>query len=70
MIPAVRLPRLSPLGHSGLIFASDPESKSGQHLLRRTEFHGQTEYRSSLLIARRPKTGDPEIPQARLVCGP
>ncbi|OSD02613.1 hypothetical protein PYCCODRAFT_1477600 [Trametes coccinea BRFM310] len=47
----------------------DPESKSGQHLLRRTEFHGQTEYRSSLLIARRPKHGDPEIPQARLVCG-
>ncbi|RPD55582.1 hypothetical protein L226DRAFT_490064 [Lentinus tigrinus ALCF2SS1-7] len=47
----------------------DPESKSGQHLLRRTEFHGQTEYRSSLLVARRPKNGDPEIPQARLVCG-
>ncbi|KAI0646665.1 CPSF A subunit region-domain-containing protein [Trametes meyenii] len=47
----------------------DPESKSGQHLLRRTEFHGQTEYRTSQLVARRPKTGDPEIPQARLVCG-
>ncbi|KAH9849008.1 CPSF A subunit region-domain-containing protein [Lenzites betulinus] len=47
----------------------DPESKSGQHLLRRTEFHGQSEYRSSLLVARRPKAGDPEIPQARLVCG-
>ncbi|KAI0634706.1 CPSF A subunit region-domain-containing protein [Trametes polyzona] len=47
----------------------DPESKSGQHLLRRTEFHGQSEYRSSLLVARRPKNGDPEIPQARLVCG-
>ncbi|TBU39387.1 CPSF A subunit region-domain-containing protein [Dichomitus squalens] len=47
----------------------DPESKGGQHLLRRTEFHGQTEYRSSLLVARRPKAGDPEIPQARLVCG-
>ncbi|KAI0754932.1 CPSF A subunit region-domain-containing protein [Daedaleopsis nitida] len=47
----------------------DPESKSGQHLLRRTEFHGQAEYRSSLLVARRPKNGDPEIPHARLVCG-
>ncbi|KAL1941832.1 hypothetical protein VTO73DRAFT_6832 [Trametes versicolor] len=47
----------------------DPESKSGQHLLRRTEFHGQSEYRSSMLVARRPKNGDPEIPQARLVCG-
>ncbi|KAI0366045.1 hypothetical protein BV20DRAFT_1115505 [Pilatotrama ljubarskyi] len=53
----------------GLMTEVDPESKSGQHLLRRTEFHGQTEYRSSLLVARRPKTGDPEIPQARLVCG-
>ncbi|KAH9930484.1 CPSF A subunit region-domain-containing protein [Epithele typhae] len=47
----------------------DPESKSGQHLLRRTEFHGQTEYRSSLLIARRGKANDGELPQARLVCG-
>ncbi len=54
---------------SGLTACVDPESKSGQHLLCRTEFHGQTEYRSSLLVARRPKNGDPEIPQARLVCG-
>ncbi|KAI0699171.1 CPSF A subunit region-domain-containing protein [Cerioporus squamosus] len=54
-------------GHVSLV--TYPESKSGQHLLCRTEFHGQTEYRSSLLVARRPKNGDPEIPQARLVCG-
>ncbi|KAI0777316.1 CPSF A subunit region-domain-containing protein [Trametes elegans] len=47
----------------------DPEAKGGQRLLRRTEFHGQVEYRTSQLIARRPKHGDPEIPQARLVCG-
>ncbi|PIL30998.1 hypothetical protein GSI_05691 [Ganoderma sinense ZZ0214-1] len=47
----------------------DPESKSGQHLLCRTEFHGQMEYRNSLLVAHRPKASDMEIPQARLVCG-
>ncbi|CCL98048.1 uncharacterized protein FIBRA_00042 [Fibroporia radiculosa] len=46
----------------------DPESRGGQHLLRRTEFHGQTEYRTSVLIARR-KDKDIDIPQAKLVCG-
>ncbi|KAI0323139.1 hypothetical protein GY45DRAFT_1376578, partial [Cubamyces sp. BRFM 1775] len=52
------------------LHAYDPrDPRIEQHLLRHTEFHGQTEYRSSLLIACRPKTGDPEIPQARLVCG-
>lgn len=49
--------------------SADPESKSGQHLLCRTEFHGQIEYRNSLLVAHRPKAGNLEIPQAQLVCG-
>jgi cleavage and polyadenylation specificity factor subunit 1 len=47
---------------------SDPESKNGQHLLLRTEFHGQTEYRTSALIARRGKE-DQVIPHAMLICG-
>ncbi|KAH9830080.1 CPSF A subunit region-domain-containing protein [Rhodofomes roseus] len=46
----------------------DPESRGGQHLLRRTEFHGQTEYRTSALIARR-RTKDTDIPQSKLICG-
>ncbi|KZT66632.1 hypothetical protein DAEQUDRAFT_714689 [Daedalea quercina L-15889] len=46
----------------------DPESRGGQHLLRRTEFHGQAEYRASALIAGR-KTKDADIPQAKLICG-
>ncbi|KAL6299343.1 CPSF A subunit region-domain-containing protein [Sparassis latifolia] len=46
----------------------DPESKNGQHLLRRTEYHGQTEYRTSVMIARRIGT-DTAIPQAKLLCG-
>ncbi|EMD34631.1 hypothetical protein CERSUDRAFT_116804 [Gelatoporia subvermispora B] len=45
----------------------DPESKNGQHLLRRTEFHGQVEYRTSAILARRLKGVD--IPQSRLICG-
>ncbi|KAI0062778.1 hypothetical protein BV25DRAFT_1855577 [Artomyces pyxidatus] len=47
----------------------DPESKNGQHLLRRTEFHGQVEYRTSLSIARRTKGEDWVAPQAKLICG-
>ena len=49
----------------------DPESKGGQRLLCQTEFRGQTEYRSSYLIARRPENvgSDAEIPQAKLICG-
>jgi cleavage and polyadenylation specificity factor subunit 1 len=47
---------------------SEPESKNGQQLLLRTEFHGQVEYRSSTLIARRPKV-DPVLPQSKLICG-
>ncbi|KAJ3476928.1 hypothetical protein NLI96_g10812 [Meripilus lineatus] len=46
----------------------DPESKNGQRLLRRTEFHTHTEYRSSYLIARRAKASD-EVPQSKLICG-
>ncbi|KAJ7094010.1 CPSF A subunit region-domain-containing protein [Mycena belliarum] len=46
---------------------NDPESKDGRHLLLRTEFHSQSEYRTSVLIARRPK--DDVIPQAKLLCG-
>lgn len=47
----------------------DPESKMGQHLLCRSEFHARVEYRSSLTVARRTRTGDPDIPQARIICG-
>ncbi|KAH9943547.1 CPSF A subunit region-domain-containing protein [Amylocystis lapponica] len=47
---------------------NDPESKNGQQLLCRSEFNGQTEYRSSVLVARR-KGADADIPQARLICG-
>lgn len=41
----------------------------GQHLLCRSEFHARVEYRSSLTVARRTRTGDSEIPQARIICG-
>ncbi|KAJ6612805.1 CPSF A subunit region-domain-containing protein [Mycena sp. CBHHK59/15] len=47
---------------------TDPESKDGRHLLLRTEFHGQSEYRTSALVARRTNE-DMAIPQARLICG-
>ncbi|KAF8631110.1 hypothetical protein AX17_005155 [Amanita inopinata Kibby_2008] len=47
---------------------SDPESHDGRHLLLRTEFHGQCEYRTSVLVARRIKD-DPAIPQSRLITG-
>ena len=46
----------------------DPESKNGQHLLCRTEFHGQTESQSSVVIARRSKE-DHVLPQAKLIYG-
>ncbi|KAH0581631.1 hypothetical protein H2248_011332 [Termitomyces sp. 'cryptogamus'] len=46
----------------------DPESKDGRHLLLRTEFNSQSEYRASILVARR--TGDdPMIPQAKVITG-
>ncbi|PFH48729.1 hypothetical protein AMATHDRAFT_64747 [Amanita thiersii Skay4041] len=47
---------------------SDPESRDGRHLLLRTEYHGQSEYRTSILVARRSKE-DPAIPQAKLITG-
>jgi cleavage and polyadenylation specificity factor subunit 1 len=46
-----------------------PESNKGQKLLCRTEFHGQSEYRSSVTIARRMKGEDMVAPQAKLICG-
>jgi cleavage and polyadenylation specificity factor subunit 1 len=47
----------------------DPESKLGQYLLCRSEFHARVEYRSSLTVARRTRTGDPDIPQTKIICG-
>ncbi|KAI0313592.1 CPSF A subunit region-domain-containing protein [Amylostereum chailletii] len=47
----------------------DPESKNGQALLCRTEFHAQMEYRTSTTVARRAKAPDMSIPQAKLICG-
>jgi len=47
----------------------DPESKMGQHLLCRSEFHARAEYRPSLTVARRARSGDPEIPQAKIISG-
>ena len=47
----------------------DPESRSGQYLLRRAEFHGQVESRSTALIAQRQPGEDGLIPQAKLICG-
>lgn len=52
-----------------LTHGPDPESKMGQHLLCRSEFHARVEYRSSLTVARRTRTGDSDIPQARIICG-
>jgi len=46
----------------------DPDSSDGRHLLLRTEFHGQSEYRTTVSIARRRKE-DPEIPQSKLLMG-
>ncbi|KAI0341420.1 hypothetical protein BDW22DRAFT_1408067 [Trametopsis cervina] len=47
----------------------DPESRNGQRLMCRTEYHAQTEFRSSRLIARRSNADDPGIPQSKLVYG-
>ncbi|KAF9527699.1 CPSF A subunit region-domain-containing protein [Crepidotus variabilis] len=46
----------------------DPDSNDGRYLLLRTEFHGQSEYRTATTIARRTKD-DPEIPQSKLLMG-
>ncbi|KAI5121116.1 hypothetical protein M0805_002789 [Coniferiporia weirii] len=48
---------------------SDPETRNGQCLVRRTEFHGQVESRATALIARRQHGDEGLIPQARLVSG-
>ncbi|EJD05583.1 cleavage factor protein [Fomitiporia mediterranea MF3/22] len=45
---------------------SDPESHSGQYLLRRTEYHAQVESHTTVLIARRSQN-DGLVPQARLI---
>ncbi|KAI0088958.1 CPSF A subunit region-domain-containing protein [Irpex rosettiformis] len=47
----------------------DPESRNGQRLLCRTEYHAHTEHRTSHLIARRTPDDDPSIPQSKLVYG-
>ena len=46
----------------------DPDSGDGRYLLLRTEFHGQSEYRTSTVIARRLKE-DSDIPQSKLLMG-
>ncbi|KAG5641144.1 hypothetical protein DXG03_005895 [Asterophora parasitica] len=46
----------------------DPESKDGRHLLLRTEFHGQCEYRTSTLVAQRHSDAS-NIPYAKLLTG-
>lgn len=46
----------------------DPDSRDGRHLLLRTEFHGQVEYRATTVIAKRNKD-DPSIPQSKLLLG-
>lgn len=47
----------------------DPESKMGQNLLCRSEFHARAEYRSSVTVARRTRMEDSDIPQAKIICG-
>ncbi|TCD71004.1 mRNA cleavage and polyadenylation factor subunit [Steccherinum ochraceum] len=47
----------------------DPEAKGGERLMCRTEFHGQGEYRSSYLIARRIAGPESDIPEAKLIFG-
>ena len=49
--------------------STDPESRNGQRLLCRTEYHAHTEYRTSHLIARRISDDDPSIPQSKVVYG-
>lgn len=51
-----------------ILLSSDHESKSGQHLLRRTEFHAQVESQTSALVARRLEE-DGGVPQSRLISG-
>ncbi|KDR76540.1 hypothetical protein GALMADRAFT_246929 [Galerina marginata CBS 339.88] len=46
----------------------DPDSNDGRSLLLRTEFHAQSEFRTTTTIARRTKE-DPDIPQSKLLMG-
>jgi len=46
----------------------DPDSNDGRHLLLRTEFHSQSEHRTTTTIARRARD-TPEIPQSKLLMG-
>ncbi|KAH9477356.1 Protein CFT1 [Psilocybe cubensis] len=46
----------------------DIESNDGRSLILRTEFHGQSEYRTTAIIARRTKD-QPDIPQSKLLMG-
>lgn len=46
----------------------DPDSRDGRHLLLQTEFHGQREYRTSVLLAHRTKEEQP-IPSSRILTG-
>ncbi|THH10614.1 hypothetical protein EW145_g1206 [Phellinidium pouzarii] len=48
---------------------SDPETRGGQYLIQRTEFHGQVESRTSALVARRQRGEEGLVPQARLISG-
>lgn len=41
----------------------------GQNLLCRSEFHARVEYRPSLTVARRARSEDPDIPQAKIISG-
>ncbi|KAF7329846.1 Cleavage and polyadenylation specific protein [Mycena kentingensis (nom. inval.)] len=45
----------------------DSASRDGRYLLLRTEFHGQSEYRTSVTIARRPH--EEAVPQSKILCG-
>ncbi|KAG7097937.1 hypothetical protein E1B28_005248 [Marasmius oreades] len=46
----------------------DPSSRDGRHLLLRTEFNAQAEFKSTTLVARRPSP-EAVIPESRLICG-
>ncbi|KLO09211.1 cleavage factor protein [Schizopora paradoxa] len=48
---------------------TDPESRNGQFLLCRSEFHGQVDSRCTALVARRVKGDEGSIPQAKLISG-
>ncbi|TFK39321.1 CPSF A subunit region-domain-containing protein [Crucibulum laeve] len=63
----IRVYEYNPAGELSFTSDDDPDSRDGRYLLLRTEFHGQSEYRSSTIIARRP--GDDPIPQSKLLTG-